>query len=704
MGRRGRRNKQNRKKYRIAVLIVLVVLSCTYIALAERLSPQEAILRLKAPQAGENLDPLIRKASRLEGLRPWAEVLAAREFERRGVLDSAFELVRTAKESPTAAGREAELVYLRLAAESGEPLRTKISDLHRFSIRYMRGDLEPEVLYTIGRLSEPNTTEALKYYELLRQRFPKSNFAPKARDRSRILRKGLSGREAILSETKLLIAEGETKEARELLAKAKALSTPHSPEAFDALFVEEPLLRKENQPLKADELLLQIAAEGPPEHATKALLQAAKNSWNENDQVHALELLDQLEKRFPSSSLVAESNYMEGRILEEMGQLTQAEKAYLNTGNSDPLLKVRSLKRLSWLKFLRQDYGESLKLSETCLSILSGAKDPAIASDVFYETQSALYWRARSLNELSKPEAVPAFQEVIEKDRRSFYSMLARAALRSKGVKVTTYLPPSSNPCVNTKDLDGLEGKLKDFTTDSLRDLAQHEIDFYFTLLRRDASGDTLISTLTLHSEWSRLSGLVSSEVEIAEEALKNLRLSGRESDCRSQLAYLAYPIPFEQSIALASTKNRVAVESILAISRTESYFRPDAQSPVGALGLMQLMPQTARAEGWDGKVSLTEPEINIQLGTKHLARLLGEYKGNLGKAAAAYNAGGAAVNRWLSRFGNYPDELFIEFIGYPETNKYVRRVLTSAAVYSELLRKDVPDHATDKLQNLSSG
>lgn len=134
-----------------------------------------------------------------------------------------------------------------------------------------------------------------------------------------------------------------------------------------------------------------------------------------------------------------------------------------------------------------------------------------------------------------------------------------------------------------------------------------------------------------------------------------------------------------------------------LAISRQESELYPRAISHVGARGLMQLMPATARhaarAEGMKYRKNwlIDDPQYNLKLGSAHLQDLLDKYDGSYILAAAAYNAGSHRVNQWLNDYGdprkNADPVDWVEEIPFSETRNYVQRVMENVQVYRNRLR-----------------
>ena len=132
----------------------------------------------------------------------------------------------------------------------------------------------------------------------------------------------------------------------------------------------------------------------------------------------------------------------------------------------------------------------------------------------------------------------------------------------------------------------------------------------------------------------------------------------------------------------------------ILAFTRAESHFRPNAVSNVGARGLMQLMPETAREmDGAASEKRLEDPSYNLDLGQRYLTGLLAQMNGNLVELAAAYNAGPSAITRWMgSRGGMMQDPLlFIESIPAAQTRDYVKRVLTYYWMYARRTGEQSP-------------
>jgi soluble lytic murein transglycosylase len=163
-----------------------------------------------------------------------------------------------------------------------------------------------------------------------------------------------------------------------------------------------------------------------------------------------------------------------------------------------------------------------------------------------------------------------------------------------------------------------------------------------------------------------------------------------------------AYPLPFADNVRGGRADATPGDALVYAVMRQESNFDPDAVSSAHAIGLMQLLPETARAVAAELRLPyddarLSQPSFNITLGEKYLADLSDAFKRSPAKlplTVAAYNAGDEAVARWLTRVPHMDVDEFVERIPYVETRGYVARVMGNWAHYQYLRHGEsgVPD------------
>ena len=160
-----------------------------------------------------------------------------------------------------------------------------------------------------------------------------------------------------------------------------------------------------------------------------------------------------------------------------------------------------------------------------------------------------------------------------------------------------------------------------------------------------------------------------------------------------SLLGRLFYPLHYETEIRAAAAAHRVDPLLVAAVIYTESGFKPGAESPRGARGLMQVMPETAQwIAGQTGYPDysaemLFEPRCNIELGTWYLADLLETFSGDLVIALAAYNGGRGEVSRWLEEKIWDGTAANLEQVPFVETRNFVTRVLKTYRRYAGLYR-----------------
>jgi soluble lytic murein transglycosylase len=166
-------------------------------------------------------------------------------------------------------------------------------------------------------------------------------------------------------------------------------------------------------------------------------------------------------------------------------------------------------------------------------------------------------------------------------------------------------------------------------------------------------------------------------------------RLDGG-ADTPAWLSRTVYPLEHQGVIRAAAKKNRVDPALVAAVIYVESGFDEHARSPQGAVGLMQVLPETARqiARETGGSAFVTDdledPKVNVRYGTYYLRRSLDQFRGDTFAAVAAYNAGGGAVGRWAAEAEAEGHDLRVEDIPYAETRAYVDDVLRVREVYRE--------------------
>lgn len=157
----------------------------------------------------------------------------------------------------------------------------------------------------------------------------------------------------------------------------------------------------------------------------------------------------------------------------------------------------------------------------------------------------------------------------------------------------------------------------------------------------------------------------------------------------------MRFPVNYIEHVNKNAIKNDLDPSIILGLIRRESAFNQNARSPVGARGLMQIMPQTGRQiarnlkEKWLTKNSLFNPETNVKYGSYYYKKLLNRFNGHFALAAAAYNAGPHRVLKWLPKLHAVPADIWVETIPFTETRRYVAAVLAYALIYQKRMHRN---------------
>lgn len=166
----------------------------------------------------------------------------------------------------------------------------------------------------------------------------------------------------------------------------------------------------------------------------------------------------------------------------------------------------------------------------------------------------------------------------------------------------------------------------------------------------------------------------------------------------------LIFPVKYKDLVWSESSKNQLDPVFTLGLIRQESAFNPYAQSPVGARGLMQIMPTTAKhLKKGTQKNELFSPEKNVSLGTKYLKLLTNKFDSNLVFVLAAYNAGDHRVAQWIKEIFRGEDDFLkiVESIPFTETNGYVKLIYRNIYFYKMLYGEQQDTHYIGKIFDL---
>lgn len=228
--------------------------------------------------------------------------------------------------------------------------------------------------------------------------------------------------------------------------------------------------------------------------------------------------------------------------------------------------------------------------------------------------------------------------------------------------------------------------RAKAFWAMGLEDLARREVGD----LEKYSRGLDLFKKL---AEEYKLMGLFN------KVAVMGQNYAGKANMSSNKFIYEAiYPRAYVDYVEKASGENNVAQALIWGIMKAESMYRPWVRSPVGALGLMQVMPTTGQklAEMLEVKnftpQTLLHPQDAIRFGSKYLERLGKKFDHSVQLVAAAYNAGPHRVSQWLYYFGYMQLDEWVEHIPFLETRNYVKRVTVNYMAYNELYGRNLGD------------
>ena len=530
--------------------------------------------------------------------------------------------------------------------------------------------------YYLGRAHEAvgKDRQAHAFHQEARRRAPRSTWDSRARERVRELRRenpkrfGFRNADAMLREARQLQRERDYPAAADLYQRIlretnfRRLSLEGLAEVYRKMRLrdeEEQVLRRyvRHYPKRAE--------------AGTALARIATIQWNRNDNAGALKTLGEFRKKYPGHLRRRFAVYVIGRIHETMGQWEAAIRTYrLLFAKEHRYSRFRNdaAWRLAWIHYRRSDHSAARALFHEIAGRRGNLK------------VAATFWEARTAEK--QKELVTAgrlYRRVVRKDPESYYAVLASRRLAGLGVTLPDPLSPkrprqkAGAPRLDARARFHLD-RARALARLGLDQLAHPELD----RVRRHAKLSTGLKLLLMR-EYAR-----------AHAYHRSLSLA-QQSPPSPETLRLRYPLAHWDAVRRHAAANGLDPYLVLSLMRQESMFKPGAVSSANALGLMQLLHETARNEaslmGLPAPEArqLFDPELNIRLGVHHLKGLLEHHAHSEAKALAAYNAGKKAVERWTRNSASTEDVEFVERISYRETRRYVKAVLRNYHAYRKL-------------------
>jgi soluble lytic murein transglycosylase len=445
-------------------------------------------------------------------------------------------------------------------------------------------------------------------------------------------------------------------------------------------------------------------------------IDTARAYWTDQQAQAARRVLLAAEARLKGRANLLDSMFLRAAIADEARDLREMERVIAemqldSISNADQESRA-FLAKVAWLhgwalrREAERDHDQRDQLWRRAEDALKRAYD--LEPSAFLKRRN-LYWLAITardrvasstpIGDLQTPERIESWlRELASEDSLGYYGLLASRALG----QALASLAPQSRHREQMLAHGAGEGLLPWEITES----------FYWIY----AAGHARESKLFLREVAPRgfdleVALLLARAGDFIDLFSRSHQLSAIERDALLRKSpYLLYPSPWLEIYQRESARHELSVEWPLAISRQESSFNPLARSPADAQGLMQLIPSMAQAAARRLRLpalapgDLEKPEVNISLGTAHLAELR-ERLGHLTLATMAYNASERAVINWTKTRLRQDFIAFIEEVPYEETRTYAKLVIRNVALYRRLLHSEdlyFPEEWVADLRNVS--
>ena len=400
-----------------------------------------------------------------------------------------------------------------------------------------------------------------------------------------------------------------------------------------------------------------------------------------------LEDVDQLVKRYPQKSWTADALFGAGNFYWVNLDRARASEYYRRSLDISPDGKNAASAewRLAWTAYMDRK-------PEAADMLESYVRRFPLSSYV----QDALYWLGRSYERTGHPEQARNFY-LAGANRFPLTYFGAKAARRLRpepdGIGASPVDPaelqftiPAAPPVPALDQPVAAAAEERQARAQALSDIG---FDSSAELEYRAAYATTRAPKFLIDAAGAAIAaGHYGAGMAAVRQAIPQLE-ARRIADIPNDAWRAAFPLPYELNLRSAAARNQLDPMLVAGLIRQESAFEPKALSHAGAIGLMQVEPETAFKMAHQLKVRyartrLTDPGYNLQLGSRYLANLIESF-GTPEAALAAYNAGEDHVMEWTSGQNYLETAEFVESIPFTETREYVQIVIRNAEVYRQV-------------------
>ncbi len=417
---------------------------------------------------------------------------------------------------------------------------------------------------------------------------------------------------------------------------------------------------------------------------TQALFQIGRSAYMIDDDTTAYLAFQQLSHCTNDSATVCEGMELWGLLLQDRGRSQEAVECFAkwlemerdDGGRSDALW------RLGWAYWDTGNWAAAADNWER-LSTVAAVSEYRPAS---------LYWVCRAAEKSGQTERARSAEGSLLRDfSHSYYAVLRGDSPWSGEPRKLDLVPMSLDYIASGGDAKC--GKFALLAAMRATEFAMLELPGAASELKSPASWSWWKAQLEIWNG-NRLNAWRIVRAELGDY----IRSAGQ----RPRAFYdVVYPLDYDPWIADLAREHNLDPYFVFALICQESHFEEEIVSSAGAVGLMQLMPATARIEAaslgipyrYDG---LSEAKYNLQLGTAHVARLAEEFDADSVLMLAAYNAGKEVVHKWVEKYQGLDRDVFIEKIPYRETRLFVKRNIEHKAAYHRFYPDVVPVNAAE--------